>query len=104
MALPPALIAALGQAATSPKVQAAAERLLRDAYGRLRKTEPAPIAAAATSDPVAQAIADLPTRDEIAAQLALMQAEAEARQRRMTLFAIIIGIGQAIVITLLLFR
>jgi hypothetical protein len=102
MALPPAVIGAIGAAASHPKVQQIAERLLRDAYERMRGNRP-PEPSETTPDPLTALLETLPTREEIAAQFALMQAEAEVRERRMRQMIAVLLVGQALTIAVVLF-
>jgi len=83
VALPPGVVVALGELALSPKVQEFATNLVKDVYGKVmpsKKTEEAADSSKtepATLESLAMKIEDLPTRQELIASFAVLQAELE---------------------------
>lgn len=87
MALPAGMIVALGELAMSPKVQEFATKLVKDVYGKIMPSgesekstspvDPKPV----TLESLSAKIEDLPTKQEIIASFAVLQAELEREHR-----------------------
>lgn len=112
MALPAGVVVALGELAMSPKVQDFAGKLVRDVYGKImpsrkprgesgkpERGKPASL------EEIAARIDDLPTRDELTAAFAVLQAELEREQqiarnwlRAVFAMQVVIVVGGAIIL------
>ena len=88
MALPPVIFSALSLAASNPKVQETAERLLTDVYGRFI----APRFGQTKSDLTSSEKVEPATKEEVAASFAVLQAELDNRLQHL---AALIGNVQA---------
>jgi len=88
MALPPGVVGVLGELVMSPKVQDFATRLVKDVYGKImpsqdsdeeiEKSERKP----RTLEDLAERLDELPTKQELIASFAVLQAELEREHRK----------------------
>jgi len=110
MALPALVVAGAAKLIASQAVQAAAadaaQKLARNVYGRIMGERPATEgeAAGAPEPPLSAMVADLPTREEIVAAFALLQAELDQRHKRTNVLLIGVLLLQAATIGWLLIR
>ena len=103
MALP--VVAALvAKLAASSAVQSAAVKVAGDVYGRIMTAEKrGPRAESASLDAIADRLDDLPTREELIASFAALQAELDRRhQRAIMLMAAILGVQALILVAIVL--
>ena len=104
MAVPPVLIAGLGQVAMNPKVQSFAGRLVKDVYGKIMpskkaaETENQEGQEEISLENVAERLNELPTREELVTSFAFLQAELDRQNKRTRMFIVI---GLAIQLTIL---
>ena len=108
MALPAAVVAGAAKLIASQAVQTAAagaaEKLARTVYGRVMSERPPAAEPAAAEAPLQAMVADLPTREEVVAAFALLQAELDLRHRRTNMLLIGVALLQAATIGWLLLR
>jgi hypothetical protein len=109
MALPALVVAGAAKLIASQAVQAAAadaaQKLARNVYGRIMGERPVTDAeAAGEPDPLSTMVADLPTREEIVAAFALLQAELDQRHKRTNVMLIGVLLLQAATIGWLLLQ
>jgi hypothetical protein len=111
VAVPPLVVAGAAELLTNATVRRAGARLVSDVYGRLMRRKPGGPAAAADGaqlDPaeavaqLSEAVADLPTREEIVAAFSLLQTEVDNRLRRIGIAVALIGLLQIVGIGLLI--
>jgi len=97
VAIPPGLIAGLGQVAMHPKVQEFAGRLASDVYSKfmpsdLEIEEDETIASEATLEDVVERLDELPTKDELVTSFSFLQAEL-VRQNQKTRLFVVVGLA-----------
>ncbi len=94
MAVPPALIVGLGQAALNPKVQGFAGRLVSDVYSKLMPSKDAEVTdeqnslEEASLDDILNRLNDMPTKEELATSFAFLQAELDRQNQKTRVFII----------------
>lgn len=94
MALPAVVIAGAAKLIASQAAQAAAadaaQKLAKNVYGRIMGERPVPASelTGTPERPLSAMVADLPTREEIVAAFALLQAQLDQRHKRTNYFLI----------------
>ena len=103
MALP-AVIALVGNLAGSSAVQSAALKIAGNVYERIMSPKPEAGSRKVSIETLADRLDDMPTRDELIASFAALQAELDRRHQRSTVLVAFVLVLQLVLIGILLLR